>query len=82
MNILYSCDSIIHQNDFKKFVFQVWLVGDGMDDVEQWKAQNGTIFIPYSYFPPKKVRNDCIYYSTPAMKIPNELQNVHSCEVI
>ncbi|KAH0457935.1 hypothetical protein IEQ34_013250 [Dendrobium chrysotoxum] len=59
---------------------QVWLVGDGMDDVEQGKAQNGTIFIPYSYFPPKKVRNDCLYYSTPAMKIPNELQNVHSCE--
>ncbi|XP_020700717.1 very-long-chain aldehyde decarbonylase GL1-5 [Dendrobium catenatum] len=59
---------------------QVWLVGDGLDDAEQWKAEKGTTFIPFSHFPPKKVRKDCLYYSTAAMKIPNELQNIHACE--
>lgn len=59
---------------------QVWLVGDGMEDAGQRKAPKGTIFIPFSHFPPKKVRKDCLYYSTPAMRIPNELQNLHSCE--
>ncbi|KAK8969516.1 Protein CER1-like 1 [Platanthera guangdongensis] len=60
----------------------VWLVGDCMEDAGQRKAPKGTIFIPFSCFPPKKVRKDCQYYSTPAMRIPNELQNLHSCEVI
>ncbi|KAL0912809.1 hypothetical protein M5K25_016217 [Dendrobium thyrsiflorum] len=59
---------------------QVWLVGDGLDDAEQWKAEKGTTFIPFSHFPPKKVRKDCLYHSTAAMKIPNELQNMHACE--
>ncbi|KAG0480502.1 hypothetical protein HPP92_011360 [Vanilla planifolia] len=59
---------------------QVWLVGDEIDDTEQRKAPKATIFIPFSHFPPKEVRKDCIYYTTPAMKIPNELQNMHSCE--
>lgn len=70
-------DNLMLSNNYMP---QVWLVGDDIDDVEQWKAQKGTTFIPFSHFPPKKVRKDCLYYSTPAMKIPNELQNMHSCE--
>ncbi|KAJ3682380.1 hypothetical protein LUZ60_014953 [Juncus effusus] len=59
---------------------EVWIVGDGFEDKEQKKARKGTKIIPYSQFPPKTVRKDCIYYSTPAMKIPDSLQNMHSCE--
>ncbi|XP_042502463.1 very-long-chain aldehyde decarbonylase GL1-5-like [Macadamia integrifolia] len=61
---------------------KVWLVGDGeLSEKEQAGAAEGTHFIPWSQFPPKKkVRKDCIYYSTPAMTIPKALQNVYSCE--
>ncbi|URD80655.1 WAX2 C-terminal domain [Musa troglodytarum] len=59
---------------------QVWLVGDGLEDVEQRTAPKGTLFIPYSSFPPKKVRKDCTYCTTPAMKIPDTVENMHSCE--
>lgn len=62
-------------------IVQVWIVGDGLDDAEQMKASKGTIFLPFSQFPPKKVRKDCTYYTTPAMKVPNMLENMHSCEV-
>ena len=58
----------------------VWLIGDGLDDTDQNKALKGTHLIPFSQFPLKKVRKDCIYYATPAMKIPAALENVHSCE--
>ncbi|THU56234.1 hypothetical protein C4D60_Mb11t15140 [Musa balbisiana] len=59
---------------------QVWLVGDGLEDVEQRTAPKGTLFIPYSSFPPKKVRKDCTYCTTPAMKMPDTVENMHSCE--
>ncbi|CAL9132770.1 unnamed protein product [Musa acuminata var. zebrina] len=59
---------------------QVWLVGDGLEDVEQRSAPKGTLFVPYSSFPPKKVRKDCTYCTTPAMKIPDTVENMHSCE--
>ncbi|XP_020247120.1 protein ECERIFERUM 1 isoform X2 [Asparagus officinalis] len=59
---------------------QVWLIEDKLDDAEQRKAPKGTHFIPFSQFPPKKMRRDCIYYKTPAMKIPKALENMHSCE--
>jgi hypothetical protein len=60
----------------------VWLIGEGLDASEQFKAQKGTQFIPYSQFPPKMVRKDsCTYSTTPAMAVPKTLQNVHSCEV-
>ncbi|TVU15286.1 hypothetical protein EJB05_38798 [Eragrostis curvula] len=58
---------------------QVWL-GDNIDDEEQKKAPKGTTFIPTSQFPIKKIRKDCTYLSTPAMKIPETMQNVHACE--
>ncbi|XP_072955630.1 very-long-chain aldehyde decarbonylase GL1-4-like [Typha angustifolia] len=58
---------------------QVWIV-DGLADSEYRRAPKGTLFIPSSQFPPKKVRKDCTYYTTPAMKIPETLGNVHSCE--
>ena len=60
----------------------MWLIGEGLDASEQFKAQKGTQFIPYSQFPPKMVRKDsCTYSTTPAMSVPKTLQNVHSCEV-
>ncbi|KAJ6817130.1 protein ECERIFERUM 1 isoform X1 [Iris pallida] len=61
-------------------ICQVWLIGEGLEDSEQRQAPKGTHFIPFSQFPPKKVRNDCLYYITPAMKIPKTLENMHSCE--
>ncbi|XP_078173699.1 very-long-chain aldehyde decarbonylase GL1-5-like [Carex rostrata] len=59
---------------------EVWLVGDGIEDKDQRRAQKGTKFIPFSQFPLKKARKNCTYYTTPAMKIPKSLQNMHSCE--
>ncbi|KAG2659906.1 hypothetical protein PVAP13_1KG400200 [Panicum virgatum] len=58
---------------------QIWLV-DSIDDKEQKMAPQGTIFIPISQFPIKKIRKDCTYLSTPAMKIPETMQNIHACE--
>lgn len=56
-------------------------MGDGLTDKEQFKAPKGTIFIPFSIFPPKKVRKDCYYHTTPAMVAPASVENLHSCEV-
>uniref|UniRef100_M1C798 Sterol desaturase n=1 Tax=Solanum tuberosum TaxID=4113 RepID=M1C798_SOLTU len=61
-------------------VSKTWLVDDGLCEDEQLKAPKGTLFIPYSPFPLKKVREDCFYFSTPAMICPKHLQNVDSCE--
>ncbi|KAH7653946.1 aldehyde decarbonylase protein [Dioscorea alata] len=69
-----------HLTFTRKYTPQVWLIGEGMDHEEQMMALKGTIFIPFSQFPLKKVRKDCTYYSTPAMRIPDELENIHSCE--
>lgn len=60
---------------------QIWLVGDECNETEQKKASKGTLFIPFTQFPPKKLRKDCFYRSTPAMVAPPSLVNVHSCEV-
>ncbi|OVA16052.1 Fatty acid hydroxylase [Macleaya cordata] len=60
---------------------QVWLVGDGFSEKEQRNAPAGTIFIPFTQFPPtNKVRKDCVYLNTPAMMVPPALQNIDSCE--
>ncbi|KAJ9565727.1 hypothetical protein OSB04_001693 [Centaurea solstitialis] len=59
---------------------KIWLVGDEVSKEEQMKASKGTLIIPYSQFPPKKVSKDCIYYTTPSMLTPNYLENVDSCE--
>ncbi|EOA39450.1 hypothetical protein CARUB_v10012639mg [Capsella rubella] len=58
----------------------VWLVGDGLGKEEQMKAKEGTLFIPFSQFPPEKLRKDCFYHSTPAMLVPKSAQNIDSCE--
>ena len=60
---------------------QIWLVEDGLTEKEQLKAPKGTVFIPFSPFPPDKVRRDCYYHTTPAMVAPKSLENLHSCEV-
>ncbi|XP_021286619.1 protein ECERIFERUM 1-like isoform X2 [Herrania umbratica] len=62
------------------YILQIWLVGDGLTQEEQLTAPQGTIFIPFSQFPPRKVRKDCYYHSTPAMVAPKSLENMHSCE--
>ncbi|KAF6994538.1 hypothetical protein CFC21_011214 [Triticum aestivum] len=60
---------------------EVWLIGEGLDDAEQLRAPRGTEFIPFSQFPPKMARKDCCTYAmTPAMGVPESMQNVHSCE--
>ncbi|KAL9142229.1 hypothetical protein ABFS82_14G155100 [Erythranthe guttata] len=59
---------------------KTWLVGDKLSEEEQLKAPKGTIFIPFSQFPPKKMRKDCSYNTTPAMLAPKHLENVDSCE--
>lgn len=62
-------------------LMQIWLVGDGLTEEEQSKASKGTIFVPFSQFPPKKLRRDCFYHHTPAMLTPKTLENIHACEV-
>ncbi|XP_022725691.1 protein ECERIFERUM 1-like isoform X1 [Durio zibethinus] len=59
---------------------KIWVVGEGFTEREQLKAKKGTLFIPFSQFPPKKVRKDCYYHTTPAMVAPKSLENLHSCE--
>ncbi|XP_047153840.1 very-long-chain aldehyde decarbonylase CER1-like [Vigna umbellata] len=59
---------------------KIWLVGDELTQKEQLHAPKGTLFIPYSQFPPKRYRKDCSYHCTPAMLIPSCVENVHSCE--
>ncbi|XP_058224198.1 very-long-chain aldehyde decarbonylase CER1-like [Rhododendron vialii] len=72
----YGSDLVLSRSYSEK----VWLVGDGLSEEEQQKAPKGTLFIPYSQFPPKKVRNDCLYHHTPAMVAPSSLENLNSCE--
>ncbi|KAE8708950.1 Protein ECERIFERUM 1 [Hibiscus syriacus] len=60
--------------------YKIWLVGDELAEEEQKKASKGTLFIPFSQFPPKKLRKDCFYHTTPAMQTPMALENVDSCE--
>ncbi|XP_019187912.1 PREDICTED: protein ECERIFERUM 1-like isoform X2 [Ipomoea nil] len=64
----------------KTYSAKTWLVGDGLSADDQMKAPKGTFFIPFSQFPPKKVRKDCLYFNTPAMIVPKHLENLDSCE--
>ncbi|PHU19278.1 Protein CER1-like 1 [Capsicum chinense] len=64
----------------KNYASKIWLVGDGLSEDEQLKAPKGTLFIPFSQFPPRKVRKDCFYLHTPAMVTPKHFENVDSCE--
>ncbi|XP_011005107.1 PREDICTED: protein ECERIFERUM 1-like [Populus euphratica] len=64
----------------KSYSIKTWLVGDGLKEEDQKKAAEGTLFIPFSQFPPKKLRKDCFYHSIPAMAAPASLENVDSCE--
>ncbi|XP_019465410.1 PREDICTED: protein ECERIFERUM 1-like [Lupinus angustifolius] len=62
------------------YTTKIWLVGDEFNEDEQKKAPKGSMFIPLTQFPPKKLRKDCFYHTTPAMITPPSLVNVHSCE--
>ncbi|KAK3017557.1 hypothetical protein RJ639_005597 [Escallonia herrerae] len=73
-----SASTLLHSRGNAR---KIWLVGDGLSIEEQQKAPKGTLFIPYSPLPPKRIRKDCFYHYTPAMSAPTSLQNLHSCEV-
>ncbi|XP_021756465.1 protein ECERIFERUM 1-like [Chenopodium quinoa] len=60
--------------------YKVWLVGEDLSKSEQSMASKGTLFIPFSQFPPKKTRKDCFYLTAPAMLAPKSFGNLHSCE--
>ncbi|XP_022855183.1 protein ECERIFERUM 1-like [Olea europaea var. sylvestris] len=64
----------------KSYTQKIWLVGDELTEEEQMRAPKGTLFIPFSKFPPNKARNDAFYQYTPAMVAPPSLENLHSCE--
>lgn len=70
-------DNLIRASGYEQ---KVWLVGQGLSDEEQSRADKGTLIIPFSSLPPIKVRDDCLYHHTPAMVIPASLENVDSCE--
>ncbi|AES88379.2 fatty acid hydroxylase superfamily protein [Medicago truncatula] len=59
---------------------KTWLVGEDWDEDEQMQASEGSLFIPFSHFPPKKMQKGCLYHYTPAMITPTTLVNLHSCE--
>ncbi|KMS99858.1 hypothetical protein BVRB_1g017100 [Beta vulgaris subsp. vulgaris] len=59
---------------------KVWIVGEDLNEQEQSMASKGTIFIPFTQFPPKKTRKDCFYLNTPSMVAPTCFGNLHSCE--
>ncbi|CAL1384359.1 unnamed protein product [Linum trigynum] len=77
-----SFDAVSHTNLLlsKVHSIKVWLVGEGLSEEEQKQAGKGTLFIPFSQFPPKKLRDDCFYHTTPALIAPKSLENVDSCE--
>ncbi|KAI4353100.1 hypothetical protein L6164_002074 [Bauhinia variegata] len=82
-----NLQSRLNKESKKNLVFstsysaKIWLVGGhGYDEDEQMKAPKGTIFIPFSQFPLKKLRKDCFYHCTPAMIAPTSFQNMDSCE--
>ncbi|KAL9347646.1 hypothetical protein Peur_059012 [Populus x canadensis] len=78
-----SFDITSDQNNLilsKIYSIKTWLVGDVLKEEDQEKAAEGTLFIPFSQFPPKKLRKDCFYHNIPAMAAPASLENVDSCE--
>ncbi|KAL9228797.1 hypothetical protein vseg_004337 [Gypsophila vaccaria] len=64
----------------KGYNHKVWLVGENLNEMEQSMASKGTIFIPFTQFPPKKTRKDCSYLTTPALLAPKSFGNLHVCE--
>ncbi|KFK42594.1 hypothetical protein AALP_AA1G015600 [Arabis alpina] len=73
-------DQLVHITTEALSSNKVWLVGEGTSKEEQEKAIKGTLFIPFSQFPLKQLRGDCIYHTTPALVVPKSLVNIHSCE--
>ncbi|PIA36292.1 hypothetical protein AQUCO_03400292v1 [Aquilegia coerulea] len=73
-------DCMVRASSSNRFKCKVWLVDNELNEREQRRAPTGTMFIPFSMFPVKETRKDCVYHSTPSMKIPPKLENVHSCE--
>ncbi|EEF35902.1 sterol desaturase, putative [Ricinus communis] len=64
----------------KSYDQKIWLVGDEISEKEQLQAPKGTLFIPFTQFPIRRIRKDCFYQITPAMLSPDSLHNLDSCE--
>ncbi|KAH6836349.1 Fatty acid hydroxylase superfamily [Perilla frutescens var. hirtella] len=62
--------------------YKVWIIGDGVSEDEQLKAEKGTLFIPFSHFPPKRARHHAFYSHTPSMIAPPSLLNLHSLHAL
>ncbi|GMH00668.1 hypothetical protein Nepgr_002507 [Nepenthes gracilis] len=69
--------NLIHS---KSCTQKIWLVGEDLTTNDQLKASKGTVFIPFSQFPPKIIHMDCFYLDPPAMAAPTSFENLHSCE--
>ncbi|KAG9440235.1 hypothetical protein H6P81_020400 [Aristolochia fimbriata] len=71
------CSNLVLSDNYDA---KVWLVGDGITNEEQERAPKGACFISTSQFPVKNLRKDCFYHTTPAMRVPKNLENMHACE--
>eukprot|EP01018_Ginkgo_biloba_P014319 Gb_13823 [translate_table: standard] len=58
----------------------IWVVGRWLSAKDQMKAPKGTHFVQFLPFPIPQGRKDCTYESTPAMRVPKNMENVHACE--
>ncbi|WP_336506111.1 hypothetical protein, partial [Klebsiella pneumoniae] len=66
-----SHDNLLRTSGYEQ---KVWLVGEGLSDEEQSRADKGTIIIPFSRLPPIIVRDDCLYPPTRARGIPASVE--------
>ncbi|KAL5702381.1 aldehyde oxygenase (deformylating) [Ranunculus cassubicifolius] len=73
-------DGLVRASSSNRYQCKVWLVDDELNHMEQRRAPAGTIFIPFSMFPINETRKDCVYHPTPSLMIPDNLENIHSCE--
>ncbi|KAF6145538.1 hypothetical protein GIB67_037571 [Kingdonia uniflora] len=71
---------VVRASSSNKYKCNVWLVENEIGEREQRRAPKETIFIPFTALPPVEARRDCVYHRTPSMLIPDDLDNVHSCE--
>ncbi|GLJ15735.1 hypothetical protein SUGI_0258930 [Cryptomeria japonica] len=77
----YLQDNVIHARRYQAGNnCKIWIVGRQVSWKDQMQAPKGAHFVPFSPFPIKEGRKDCTYHTTPAMRMPPNLENVHSCE--
>lgn len=62
--------------------FQTWIIGKWATPREQYWAPSGTHFHQFVVPPIIPFRRDCTYGKLAAMKLPDEVEGLGSCEVI